>query len=60
MDIFGKRDIVCPTTKVKGDRSGFLHMINIPGASIITQLEFLLEAWKSQWLTIHEIMIILR
>lgn len=27
MDIFGKRDIVCPTTKVKGDRSGFLHMI---------------------------------
>lgn len=27
MGIFGKRTIVCSTTEVKGDRSGFLHTI---------------------------------
>lgn len=27
MDIFGKRAIVFSMTKVKGDRSGFLHTI---------------------------------
>lgn len=27
MDIFGKRAIICSITEVKGDRSGFLHIL---------------------------------